>query len=79
MPRAAPVPSIGFIMSATSGAPSRPPPVTQTREFWVLMADAVALGIFGACAGLVFAGVTGFGQGADQGDRRQAAITGGYV
>ncbi len=47
-------------MSATSGAPSRPP-VTQTREFWVLMAYAVALGIFGAFAGLVFVGVTGFG------------------
>jgi H+/Cl- antiporter ClcA len=60
MPRAATASSIGLIMSVTSGAPSRPP-VTQTREFWVLMAYAVALGIFGAFAGLVFVGVTGFG------------------
>ena len=32
-------------------------PVTQKREFWVLMGYAVALGVFGAVAGLVFIGV----------------------
>ena len=36
-------------------------PVTQKREFWVLMGYAVALGVFGAFAGLVFIGVIGFG------------------
>ena len=29
------------------------PPVTQKREFWVLMGCAVVLGVFGAFAGLV--------------------------
>ena len=43
-------------MSATPGSAAAPP-VTQKREFWVLMGDAVALGVFGAFAGLVFAGV----------------------
>jgi hypothetical protein len=37
------------------------PPFAQTREFWILMVDAVALGIFGAFAGLVFMGVVGVG------------------
>ena len=60
MPQAATISSIGIIMSDSSGPPP-PPPVTQTREFWVLMAYAVVLGIFGAFAGLVFVGVTGFG------------------
>jgi H+/Cl- antiporter ClcA len=32
------------------------PPVTQTREFWILMAYAVALGVFGAFAALIFVG-----------------------
>jgi H+/Cl- antiporter ClcA len=32
-------------------------PVTAQRGFWILMAYAVALGIFGAVAGLVFMGV----------------------
>jgi H+/Cl- antiporter ClcA len=32
------------------------PPVTQQREFWVLMAYAVVLGVFGAFAGLIFVG-----------------------
>ena len=36
-------------------------PVTQKREFWVLMGYAVALGVFGAFAGLVFVGVIDFG------------------
>jgi H+/Cl- antiporter ClcA len=35
--------------------------VTLKREFWALMGYAVALGIFGAFAGLVFVGVIGFG------------------
>jgi H+/Cl- antiporter ClcA len=37
-------------------------PVTQKRDFWMLMAYAVALGIFGAFAGLVFMGVIGLGE-----------------
>jgi H+/Cl- antiporter ClcA len=36
-------------------------PVTQKREFWVLMGYAVALGVFGALVGLVFIGVIDFG------------------
>jgi len=45
-------------------APSEPVPslpVTQDRQFWVLMGYAVALGVFGAFAGLIFMGVIGFG------------------
>ena len=37
-------------------------PFTQKRDFWILMAYAVALGIFGAFAGLVFMGVIGVGE-----------------
>ena len=40
-----------------SSGPAAGPPVTQQREFWVLMGCAVALGVFGAVAGLVFIGV----------------------
>ena len=47
-------------MSVSSG-PAAAPPVTQKREFWVLMGYAVALGVFGAVAGLVFIGVITFG------------------
>ena len=48
------------LMSATSGsAPT--PPFPQTREFWVLMAYALGLGVFGACAALLFMGLIGFG------------------
>ena len=36
-------------------------PVTQQREFWVLMAYAVALGVFGAFAGLIFVGAITLG------------------
>ncbi len=36
-------------------------PLTQRRDFWVLMGFAVALGIFGAFAALAFMGVTGVG------------------
>ena len=45
-------------------APAEPAPevpVTQKREFWVLMGYAVVLGVFGAFAGLVFMGVVTFG------------------
>ena len=41
--------------------PAVSPPVTQKREFWVLMGYAVALGVFGVFAGLVFIGVITFG------------------
>src|SRR5512132_3738227 len=44
-----------------SSGPTAAPPVTQQREFWVLMGYAVALGVFGAVAGLVFIGVITFG------------------
>jgi len=37
------------------------PPVTQKREFWVLLAYALLLGVFGAFAGLIFVGVITFG------------------
>ena len=33
-----------------------PPPVAQQREFWVLLAYAAVLGVFGAFAGLIFVG-----------------------
>ena len=36
-------------------------PFTDKREFWVLMAYAVALGVFGALVSLVFMGVIGVG------------------
>ena len=45
------------ISSGSAGAPS----VSQQREFWVLMGYAVALGVFGAVAGLVFIGVISLG------------------
>jgi H+/Cl- antiporter ClcA len=44
-----------------SSGPATAPPVTQQREFWVLMGLAAALGVFGAIAGLVFIGVITFG------------------
>jgi H+/Cl- antiporter ClcA len=47
-------------MSAAPG-PIAAPPVTQKREFWVLIGYGVALGAFGAFAGLVFLGVIKFG------------------
>jgi H+/Cl- antiporter ClcA len=37
------------------------PPVTQKREFWVLMAYAVVLGAFGAFAALIFVGAITLG------------------
>jgi H+/Cl- antiporter ClcA len=48
------------VVSSSSG-PAAEPSVTQKREFWVLMGYAVALGVFGAVAGLVFIGVITFG------------------
>jgi H+/Cl- antiporter ClcA len=47
-------------MSAASGAEGSPP-LTQTRQFWVLLGYAVVLGVVGALASLVFMGVIGFG------------------
>jgi hypothetical protein len=41
--------------------PAVEPPVTQKREFWVLMAYAVVLGVFGAFAALIFVGAITFG------------------
>ncbi len=45
----------------TTPGPAAAPPVTQRREFWVLLGYAVVLGVFGAFAGLVFIGVIKFG------------------
>ena len=47
-------------MSATTETAASQP-LTQRRDFWVLMGYAVVLGVFGAFAGLVFMGVTGAG------------------
>ncbi|MGW7682009.1 chloride channel protein [Kribbella sp. NPDC054772] len=47
-------------MTAVSG-PGPAPPVTQHRDFWVLIAYAVVLGVFGAFAGLIFIGVLTLG------------------
>ena len=41
--------------------PTAASPVTQKREFWVLMGYAAALGTFGAFAGLVSLGIIRFG------------------
>ena len=69
-----------FLMSASS-EPAPSPPFTQNREFWVLMGYAVALGVFGAFAGLVFMGVIGFGgrwyADAESGLVRRAVVVGG--
>ncbi|HKA96972.1 MAG TPA: chloride channel protein [Streptosporangiaceae bacterium] len=47
-------------MTATPGQAVEPP-VTERREFWVLMGYAVVLGVFGAFAGLIFVGAITFG------------------
>jgi len=47
-------------MTATPGQAVEPP-VTEKREFWVLMGYAVVLGVFGAFAGLIFVGAITFG------------------
>jgi chloride channel protein, CIC family len=41
--------------------PTATPPVTQTREFWLLVVYAVALGVFGGFASLVLLGVIKLG------------------
>src|SRR4051812_49652114 len=47
-------------MSAMPGsAPA--PPFAQTPQFWVLMAYALGLGVFGAGAAMLFMGLIGFG------------------
>jgi H+/Cl- antiporter ClcA len=51
---------IGVIMSSSPGQPASPP-LTQRKDFWVLMGYAVVLGVIGAFAGLAFMGVTGAG------------------
>jgi hypothetical protein len=50
----------GGVMSEASGAEGSRP-LTQTRQFWVLLGYAAALGVVGALASLVFMGVIGFG------------------
>src|SRR5215203_2234642 len=45
---------------STPTEPAPEVPVTQQRQFWALMGYAVALGVFGAFAGLVFVGVIDF-------------------
>jgi H+/Cl- antiporter ClcA len=47
-------------VSAAAGSAASPP-FTRTREFWVLIAYAVVLGVIGALAGLIFMGVIGVG------------------
>ncbi len=42
-------------------SPAEDPPVTQSREFWVLVGYAAALGVFGAFDGLVFLGIVKLG------------------
>ena len=52
------------MVSTPPGPAAAPPvtqPVTQKREFWVLMGYAVVLGALGAFVGLVFIGVIKFG------------------
>jgi H+/Cl- antiporter ClcA len=49
--------SAGVRVVSISSGPAVAPPVTQKREFWVLMGYAVVLGVFGAAVGLVFIAV----------------------
>jgi hypothetical protein len=49
------------VVSASPG-PAAASPVTQKREFWVLMGYASALGVFGAVAGLVSSELSSSGQ-----------------
>jgi chloride channel protein, CIC family len=46
---------------STVPRPAPAPPVTEKREFWVLMGYAAALGVYGAFAGLVLTGVIRLG------------------
>lgn len=50
-------------MNDASPVPTGSPPYTQTREFWLMLAYAVVLGVLGALVGLVFLGIVGFGGG----------------
>ncbi|WP_329481621.1 chloride channel protein [Kribbella sp. NBC_01484] len=47
-------------MSAPPGS-TPAPPFAQTPQFWVLMVNAVGLGVFGAVAALLFMGLIGLG------------------
>ncbi|HYJ12833.1 MAG TPA: chloride channel protein [Thermomicrobiales bacterium] len=44
-----------------SASPVREPSITETRDFWVLVAYALVLGVFGAFVSLLFLGVIGVG------------------
>src|SRR5262245_44727087 len=59
-PAAAAPTRAGPVVTATPEQPLALP-VTQKREFWVLMAYAVVLGVFGAFAGLIFVGAITLG------------------
>jgi H+/Cl- antiporter ClcA len=48
-------------MGAATEPVTSSPPVTQNRQFWILMAYAVGLGVFGGFVGLIFIGVIKFG------------------
>ena len=61
-PEPPPRPATGNAGGPSSTEPPTPePPVSQTREFWVLMGYALVLGVLGAVAGLLFMGVVGVG------------------
>ena len=61
-PRSAAVAPVTEQTSQGTSASSEPAPSsTETPEFWVVMAYALALGVFGALVSLLFLGVTGFG------------------
>ena len=61
-PRSAAVAPVTKRTSQSTSASSEPAPSsTETPEFWVVMAYALALGVFGALVSLLFLGVTGFG------------------
>ena len=67
-------------MSATSGsAPA--PPFPQTPQFWMLMVNALGLGVFGAGAALLFMGLIGLGDnwytGSGSGVVRRPVVVGG--
>ena len=57
------VSSVEARVVSMSSQPAAASPVTQSREFWLLMGYAVALGVFGGGVGLVFIGVINFGGG----------------
>jgi H+/Cl- antiporter ClcA len=72
---------------AVSASPAPPEPsLTQTRDFWVLMAYALGLGIFGAFVSLAFLALIGWGNnwwsdsdvGWGGGEWWWAAVTAGF-